>query len=1376
MNTALKPFSPAGASWFSQFVGTPTAVQAEGWPVIAAGEHVLISAPTGTGKTLCAFLVFIDRYKALARKGALDEGLRLIYISPLKALGNDIRENLRRPLDGIDGPEITASIRTGDTTQAERRRMLKHPPTILITTPESLYLLLTSLSGRELLKTAETIVLDELHAMINTKRGAHLMLSLARLDKLCGRSLQRIGLSATIEPLADAAAFLTAREAARIVAPVMHKDVDIAVNGPLEDMRTLPEGTIWPEIARSVHSHCEGARTVIAFVEGRAQAEKLAHYVNAIAGEGFARTHHGCVSKEQRLQAEQQLRRGELRLLCATSSMELGIDVGEVDLVLQLGFPRTISSTMQRLGRAGHNPGRTSVMHMFPRTAAEGVTCGLTACVALSGGIERSNPPRKCLDVLAQHLVSMAACEPYTVEEALALAHSAYNFAEVTAEEIRGLLAMLAGDFEHAMDHPARPRLLYDRIHDRIEGDNYSRMLALSSGGTIPDRGLYTVRLIDGTRLGELDEEYVFEARVADKFLLGAFAWRIEEIRHDTVIVSPASPEGAQPPFWKGDQFGRSYQTGQAFGKLMRNLTQASARGRLSEALLAMRLDDWAARNAAHFLNRQLEASGCLPDDQTVLVEHFQDGAGDHQLMIHSLFGGRVNAALSVLLQETARSRTGMDVICFDDDDGILLFPYGGKHPLPNGLLLGLTPDKARSILEAALPATPLFNMAFRYNAGRALMLGVRGGKRQPLWVQRLRGAQALDEAVGQAMHPLVEETRRECLEDYWDLPALEDVLKRIQSGEIAVREIHLTGPSPMALPLRRMAEATLMYDYFPTPRSVQQAALQATQDALSGEAMLAPTPEQLALVGERRRLPQDPQQLHSLLMAEGDLVSGEIDVPITWLEALAREERALYIEPGLWIAAEHAAQYEEAMAQGVPAAQARVLRRCLRYRGAQSADSVSTRYFWPETHAQALLDSLVADGIATRDGDIYYHADLYSRARRETVAERRRLVKTLPPERYASLIGQRTRVNAGTSEQLRQGLVSLLDQPFSPALWESVLLPARCAGYKPPMLDALLSEGDFFWRLTSGEKPLLSFHRSADIDWESAAPAYPDTLDDADRKLVDALARRGASFAQTLTPALEGRAPLAALMGLARRGLAHADSFAPIRQWLDQAKKTHSQSTRARVSARAGIALAGRWELTRPLLEKPPEEAISQQFERVVLLCRETAPPLVWSAALASLRVWEYTGKARRGYFIEGLSGAQFLSGEAYGQAMLAMEHPREDVLWLNAADPAQLWGKALAHKEGRAFMNIPGTAVALRGGVPVAVLERQGHTLRVLESAHLHEALAAFVRDYEQRRVFAGHARIVVKEYPMEAKDALESCGFTRQMLDYELWQKRL
>ncbi len=475
MKNVLTIFEEKTADWFRHTLGEPTPVQKEAWPLIAAGEHVLVSAPTGTGKTLSAFLVFLDQMNRQAQDGMLEQQLQVIYVSPLKSLAADIRENLKKPLEGMQAEGyLTIGIRTGDTPQKDRQRMVRKPPHILIITPESLYLMLTSKTGQNVLATARVVILDELHALIDTKRGAHLMLSLARLDKLCKRPLQRIGLSATIEPLKLAAEYL-APEGAKIAAPDMKKQVKLEILSPYVDVtKGRRKDPVWEELGALVYKYCQGSRSVIAFVEGRRYAEKLAYYVNLLGGEGFACVHHGSLSKEQRMETELALRDGKLRLLCATSSMELGIDVGEIDQVLQVGCPRTVSGTMQRLGRAGHNPGRISVMYLFPRTAPECISCGMTAQLAREGGVEHLHPPRECLDVLAQHLVSMAAYRSYELDEVMEILPRAWPFRMVTKGDVKAVLEMLAGDYEHAQDIPVRPRVLYDRIHRyRIPADIY---------------------------------------------------------------------------------------------------------------------------------------------------------------------------------------------------------------------------------------------------------------------------------------------------------------------------------------------------------------------------------------------------------------------------------------------------------------------------------------------------------------------------------------------------------------------------------------------------------------------------------------------------------------------------------------------------------------------------------------------------------------------------------------------------------------------------------------------------------------------------------------------------------------------------------------
>lgn len=1423
MSDILHLFARETADWFAAALGEPTPVQQAAWPIIASGRHALVSAPTGTGKTLSAFLVFLDQMKQQAREGTLEQELQLIYVSPLKSLAADIRENLRRPLEGIGAEEeIRVGIRTGDTPQRERQQMVRKPPHILIITPESLYLMLTSKTGQNVLATARAVILDELHAIIDTKRGAHLMLSLARLDQLCGRHLQRIGLSATIEPLDQAARYLAPEEVG-IAAPAMKKQVSLQVLSPYVDATEKHwKDPVWEELGSLVFRYCQGSRSVIAFVEGRRYAEKLAYYVNLLGGEDFARVHHGSLSKEQRAQTEMALREGRLRLLCATSSMELGIDVGEIDQVLQVGCPRTVSGTMQRLGRAGHNPGRVSVMYLFPRTAAECVSCGMTAQLARQGGVEHLNPPEECLDVLAQHLVSMAAFKSYEVEEVMEILPRAWPFRNLSREDVEAVLGMLAGDYEHERDVPARPRILYDRIHGRVEGDGYSRMLAVSAGGTIPDKGLYTVRTEEGVRLGEVDEEFVYETQKGDRFILGAFAWKVTNIGRDTVTVTQTAVEGARLPFWKGEIKGRNKRTGEAFGRMFHALQEAAEEGRLREALGELGLDESASLLAAGYLERQMGILGSLPDHRTILVEHFRDQSGNSQLMVHSLFGRRINAPFALLAAEAARAQLDRDVGSVDEEDGFLLYSYGDAS-LPEGILQRVDPDTCIRHLEILLPATPLFNMAFRYNSGRALMMGVRKNGRHPLWMQRLKSAEMLQQVVRRKEHPLIRETRRECLGELWDAEGLRELLYDIRSGAVQVREVYTQTPSPMSLPLQWAQEAAVMYDYAPTPRGIHGAVEEAMQEALAQEKeLIQPGSRELAQVSGRSRLPENSASLHALLMTEGDLAGGELDVPVQWLEELAREGRVLYLEQGLWIAAEQEAEYRVALDAGPgqgseyqtarePATgqdlgslsalepggreeeggrmascpgreQLHIVRRMLRYRGAADAAQVAARYGWTVSLAARILEELCRTGEAECQAGIYYHAALYRRARMQTLQNRRQEARTCPGENYAALLLGRLESGSPGPERLKEVLRQYAGCALSAAAWEGLLLPGRIGGYRESMLDTFLAEGELFWHMEG--KGNLRFDFQEEIDWDAdpAVAARQQTLTEKEQLLYEALLRRGASFMQALNGVLPGESPHATLLSLLEKGLVYADSFVPVRQWLQQ-EKTRKASVRQQVNTRVKALHAGRWDVVRPLKEQALEQRLARCFGRSLILCRETAAAwgLPWQEALSLLRIWEYTGQARRGYFVEGLSGAQFIRREDADYVVHTLQDPGrlgQDPVWIHAADPAQPWGKILPHREGCSFQNVPGNVVACLEGRPLVVLERQGKTLRLL--AQLHEGLLAdclqgFAREYHRGRLFPGQKRVIVKEYPdgEEVREALSAAGFIREMQDYVLYR---
>lgn len=1376
----LNLFRKETAEWFAGALGEPTPVQREAWPMIAAGKHVLVSAPTGTGKTLSAFLVFLDQMKRQAEEGLLKQELQLIYVSPLKSLAADIRENLKRPLEGIEANEITVGIRTGDTSQRDRQRMVRIPPHILITTPESLYLMLTGKTGQNILATARAVILDELHALIDTKRGAHLMLSLARLDSLCGKALQRIGLSATIEPLEKAAEYLAPEEVG-IAAPPMQKKVRLEILSPFADAsKKRRKDPVWEELGALVYQYCQRSRSVIAFVEGRRYAEKLAYYVNVLGGEGFARVHHGSLSKEQRTETELALRDGRLRLLCATSSMELGIDVGEIDQVLQVGCPRTVSGTMQRLGRAGHNPGRVSVMYLFPRTAAECVACGMTAQLARQGGVEHLNPPSECLDILAQHLVSMAAFRSYTLDEVMGLLPRAWPFRNVTKEDVKSVLAMLAGDYEHGRDIPARPRVLYDRIHERVEGDGYSRMLAVSAGGTIPDKGLYAVKTEDGVKLGEVDEEFVYESQKGDRFILGSFAWKVTNISRDTVTVVQAPVEGARLPFWKGELKGRDKRTGAAFGRMFRSLQDAYEDGKLPKALRELGLDESAVMLANGYLERQMKATGCLPNDHMIIAEHFKDQAGNSQLMIHSVFGRRINTPLALLAAKTASGLLGAEIGNVEEEDGFLLYSYG-EGILPEGILQRIDPDTCQKQLEILLPATPVFNIAFRYNSGRALMMGVRKNGRHPLWLQRLKSAEMLEQAVQEKEHPLIRETRRECMQELWDADGVKELLCDIRAGVVKVREIYSEIPSPMSLPLQWGQEAAVMYDYTPTPRGIHRAVEAQWEQAQN---FLPPDSRELAQIQTRDKLPQDEKQLHSLLMAEGDLAAGELDIPAGWLDSLAREGRVLYLEQGLWIAAEHEEEYAAALenrefpepgqTEEIRGRKEKlhIVRRMLRYRGAADAEDTAARYGWPVPAAEYILEELCRRKEAVKQEGKYYHAEVFRRASIRTVKKRREEAVTCPAEAYAALLLSDAKSGAPGEEAVRDMLKRYAGTVFPAAFWEGVFLPQRIRNYRESLLDTFLAKGELFWHMDG--KGGLSFDLPEQIDWDAAPAGLEETLTEKELTVYQALLKRGASFQQSLNGLLPGESPYDTLMALMEKGLVYADSFLPVRQWINK-EKTRKATARQRVNVRVKALSAGRWDIVRPIMQPSVETKLESCFDRCRILCRETAAAcgLPWQEALSVLRIWEYTGQARRGYFVNGLSGAQFIRGRDYAAVTRLLQQPDKKLAWINAADPAQCLGKILPHFPGRNFQNIPGNAVASFGGYPAAVMERQGKTLRIFEEGLQGECLKTFAEEYRRGKLFPLLKRIVVKEYPADAGGDFLEAGFLKEMQDYVLYK---
>ena len=984
----LARFSPAVAAWFRATFEQPTPAQADGWAAIAAGRHTLIHAPTGSGKTLAAFLWCLDRLATRPQAPPSATGtVRVLYVSPLKALAYDIERNLRAPLAGITLaasrlgrpiPPISVGMRTGDTTAGERRQLVRRPPDILVTTPESLYLLLTS-SAREILRGVEQVIVDEVHAIAGTKRGAHLALSLERLECLTTRAPQRIGLSATQRPLATTARFLGGVGPERQVAIVdagARKPLELRVIVPVEQMGRLEEPpalgerpggpaagpeariSIWPAIQPRILELIRAHRSTIVFCNSRRLAERLAARLNELAGEPVVRAHHGSIAREERVAIEEALKAGRLPALVATSSLELGIDMGAVDLVIQVESPTSVARGLQRIGRAGHRVDAPSRGVIFPKYRGDLLECAVVASRMHEAAIETTTLPANPLDVLAQQLVAMAVMDRWTVDELFGLARRAAPYETLGREAFEGVLGMLAGAYPSDEFAELRPRITWDRLTGLVEGRRDARVVAVTSGGTIPDRGLFGVFIAGeagtpGRRVGELDEEMVYETRVGEVITLGASSWRVETIERDRVTVSPAPGEPGKLPFWHGDAASRPIELGRALGAFIRELEADLDRGPRGRAAALARLverhdlDRLAAENLLAYLDEEREITGALPTDRRIVVERFRDELGDWRLCLLTPFGGRVHAPWSIALEARLAERLGVEVRTIWSDDGIAIrLPESGLDGVEAALFPD--PDEIEDLVVGAVSASALFAARFRENAARALLLPRRRpGTRTPLWQQRQRAADLLAVAARYGSFPILVETYRECLADVFDLPALRELLAGVRRREIAVTRVETLQASPFASSLLFDYVAAYMYDDNAPLAERRAQALTLDRDLLRellGQEELRELldPGALAdlelslqaLADDRRATTVD--QLHDLLRHLGDLSVAEVAARVEgggavarpWLEALAAGRRAVPVRIAgeeRWIAIEDVARYRDAVGvrspTGVPAA-----------------------------------------------------------------------------------------------------------------------------------------------------------------------------------------------------------------------------------------------------------------------------------------------------------------------------------------------------------------------------------------------------------------------------------------------------------------------
>ena len=1447
----LASFTPQVRDWFTRSFERPTEAQAQAWPAIARGENVLVSAPTGSGKTLAAFLWGLDRLAA----NPLREGerkTRLVYVSPLKALSYDVEKNLRAPLKGIGG-DVAVAIRTGDTPQRERQAMLRTPPDVLITTPESLYLMLTS-KAREFLVDAEAVIVDEIHAVARTKRGAHLALTLERLEELAGRPLQRIGLSATQRPLQEVGRFLVgAGRECTVIDAGIRKPLDLKIHVPVESMRepdahdvtdpavggmgtaagggdlvgdglggTAPGATarsiwpaIYPELLRLVQEH----RSTIIFVNNRRGAERLAVRLNDLAAEQaeranggapeggeptyIARAHHGSLAREERLIVEDLLKSGELPCLVATSSLELGIDMGAVDLVIQVESPKSVTAGLQRIGRAGHGVGEVSRGRIFPKFRADLLECAVVAKRMRDGDIEPTVVPRNPLDVLAQQIVAMTASGD---ELKVPLLHDtvrrAYPFAELSRELLDSVLDMLDGRYPSEEFAELRPRIVWDRVEDTIRARRGALQLAVTNAGTIPDRGLYGVHLPDGRRVGELDEEMVYEARPGQTFLLGASTWRIEEITRDRVIVTPAPGAPGAVPFWRGDSVGRPKELGLAIGAFAREAVDREP----DELAAEYDLDERAARNLSAFLREQRDATRVVPSDRTIVVERFRDEIGDWRLCVLSPFGGRVHSAWALALSARIRDEFGLESDAIWSDDGIIVHLPDADEP-PSADLLMVEPDVIEDMVVRELSGSALFGARFRENAARALLLPrAYPGKRTPLWQQRLKAQSLLEVAKRYGQFPIVLETYRECLQDVLDLPGLEQLLRGLHTRELSLVEVETQRASPFASSLLFDYVATYMYEG-DTPNAERRAAALSLDRDLLRELLGQEELRELIDPGALEEVEADLQRtsertraansdgLHDVLRAVGDLTADEAQarcLPAVGaariLGELEKDRRAVRMRIGgeeRWIASEDAGLYRDALGAvppgGLPAVfleqidepLSRLARRYARTHGPFTTREPSHRYgvdFGP------VLRELERGGHVVR-GELrpggsqreWCDTDVLRRLRRASLATLRKEVEPAEQRALARFLPAWQGVDGAPPggagvDRLREMLVPLQGLALAAEVWERDVLPRRVGAYSPGWMDQLCASGELVWvgagavGRNSGRVALLF---REDARWLGPPPfkgEHPEgSLHDAIRERLE----RGAAFWSDLVAELPHAEPLElqeALWDLAWAGEATNDAFAPLRApRLSVAKGDRQAGRRFARRRRPGAPqVQGRWSLTAPLFAGAPAHgprmrAVSELLlERHGIVTREAVlaegVPGGFAGLYSELANLETLGTARRGYFVEGLGGAQFALPAAIERLRGLRSDEPAGPLVLAATDPANPYGATLPWPKredddsGRRPSRVPGAYVVTLDAEPVLYVERGGKGLLALrepDEAWLRPALEALAEEVRRGRV---------------------------------------
>jgi ATP-dependent Lhr-like helicase len=1334
----LDTFDPLVSEWFTRRFGAATEPQRLGWPEIRAGGDVLISAPTGSGKTLAAFLISIDALVGAARQGTLTDQVQTIYVSPLKALSNDVHKNLEVPLaeitalaasQGIQLAPIRTALRTGDTPAWERQQLPKHPPHILVTTPESLYILLTAARPREVLRTARTVIVDEIHAVADDKRGSHLALSLARLDALTGGRVQRIGLSATVNPVEEVARFLSER--ASVIQIGHRRDMAVALEVPKDELGPVASNEMWTEIYDRLAELIREHRTTLVFVNTRRLSERVTHNLQERLGEGHVLAHHGSLSRRLRLEAERRLKSGELRAVVATASLELGIDIGTVDLVCQIGSPRSIAVALQRVGRSGHWVGAQSKGRLFVTTRDELLECAALVRAMQSGELDRLEIPPGGLDILAQQIVAACAADEWSEDDLYALARGTYSYRDLTRPDFDAVMEML-GDGIATSRGRTGAYLHRDRVNGGVVGRRGARLAAITAGGAIPDNALYDVVLEpEGTKIGTLHEDFAIESMAGDVFLLGTHSWKIKRVEPGRVRVTDAKGAAPTIPFWIGEAPGRTFELSREVGELREEIAR-----RGPDALTGV--DQRGSEQAVEYVKAGHAVLGAIPTLQTVVAERFFDEGGGMQLVLHAPFGARINRAWGLALRKRFCRSFNLELQASATDNGIVI-SLTDLHAFPLDIIFEfLKPETVEDVLTQALLASPMFTARWRWNASRSLaVLRSRAGAKVPTNIQRMRSDDLMaavfpdQAACGENLegpiripdHPLVKETIANCLYEAMDLEGLKRVLDDIRSGDIRTVAIDTPEPSPFSHEILNANPYAYLDD---APLEERRALAVQLRRSLPSELAGGPgalDAEAIAQVAEESwPVVRDAHELHDALLTL--ITLPRVAEWQAFFDELVAARRATTMA-GLWVPAERielagAVHPEATLSPEIAAVRstlpdtqegcaAAILRGWFESTCPLTAAELAEKLALPRDLVDAALARLEAEGQILRgqftsasSETEWCHRRLLARIHRMTIGRLRREIEPVTTTDFMRFLARWQHVSAGAQLHGADGVLQIVKQlqgyEISASAWESEILPRRIAKYTPDLLDQVCLSGEVMWGRVSPHPafesestgarrvrptrvaPISIFLRE-DFDWllAGAEQCAAQSLSHAAREIFDVLGRSGASFFNDLVRATKRLASEVedGLWELVAAGLVTADGFENMRALIDPKRRRGEGRGR---TARPRHA-AGRWAL---LPHGAGDEHIEKHARQLLrrwgvvfrdILARESLAP-AWRDLLVVLRRMEARGEIRGGRFASGFVGEQFALPEALDLLRAVRRSPGTEEIRVPAADPLNLAG----------------------------------------------------------------------------------------------------